>query len=162
MDDRERDLFELLGPVVDAQGLDLVETGLASAGKRTVIRLVIYSGAGISHGDCARVTRAAERALEDSDAVSESYTLEVSSPGLDRVLKEEREFDVFRGRTVRLWQEDGSGVREMTGISEGWRPEAGVVVVGDDGTEAVIPWRQVSKARLVPDGIGSEFGGKGR
>jgi ribosome maturation factor RimP len=159
MNPRERELFDLLSAGVASAGVDLVEVVLVPTGRRPVIRLVIHGASGVTHGDCSRVTRLAGDILEDHEAVPGSYTLEVSSPGTDRHLREGREFEVFRGRRVRLWRDEDGQVSEHTGLSGGTRGEEEVVLVGDDGEETVIPWTSVKKARLVPEQAG--IGGTG-
>ncbi len=163
MNDRERALFEILEPVVTSGGAGLIELGLASAGRRTVVRLVIGSSEGVSHGDCAQVTRACAEALDAQDALPESYVLEVSSPGMERVLKEGREFDFFRGRRVRVREDHDGTTVETVGRCAGTRGDDSVVLRSDDGEERVIPWTSVKKARLVPgDPAVGGAGGKER
>jgi ribosome maturation factor RimP len=163
MDGRERELHDLLEPEIASQGVDLLEVSLAPAGSRVVVRIVIHSAAGVSHGDCARVTRIAAEKLDEREAVPGSYILEVSSPGTDRVLKSEREFDVFRGRRVRLWRDVEGTPTETAGVCAGTRENGLVVLRSDDGEESTIPWSSVTKARLVPDEAGfREAGGRKR
>ena len=158
----DRELFRLLDPVVAAQGVGLVEIALVGGGRRSTLRVVIHSEGGVSHGDCARVTRAIGDAVEDAGILSGGYDLEVSSPGLRRVLKQPGEFDLFRGQVVRVWVAEGEAQGEVVGVSEGTR-DGGVVLRLEDGSESVIPWSQVTKARLDPEGAASRgLGGKGR
>ena len=158
MSGQEGRVFSLLAPVVAAQGLDLVEIGLGGAKRGTLIRIVIHSPEGVSHGDCARVTRACSQAIEDDDAIDGSYTLEVSSPGLTRSMKDAREFGIFRGMPVRVVLAAGG---EKTGRCAG-ADEAGeqVVLQEEDGSETRIPWSNVAKAKLVPETRDRDFGGK--
>jgi ribosome maturation factor RimP len=146
----DRELFDLLEPTVASQGVDLVELRRVRAGRRTILRVVIHSAQGISHGDCARVTRLVEEVLEERGTPPGTYELEVSSPGIDRVLREAREFEVFRGRPVRIWLDEASPEREITGVCEGLRGDGAVVVRREDGAESVVDWLRVKKARLVP------------
>lgn len=143
------ELFDLLEPVVASQGVDLVEVRWTSSRSRGCLRVVIHSEAGVSHGDCARVTTAVDRAVDEAGLVSGNYVVEVTSPGLDRVLKGEREFEIFRGRRVRVWT-DGERP-EQEGISLGQSPEGEVRLRRDDGEVLTLPWPEVKKARLVPE-----------
>ncbi|MEZ5065480.1 MAG: ribosome maturation factor RimP [bacterium] len=152
-------LFELLEPVAESQGVDLVEVGLSRTGRGHVVRIVIHSEAGVTHADCARVTRAAGAALEEDETFPGSYVLEVGSPGLDRVLKEAREFDVFRGRRVRVWIREG-GTSERSGVVAGRRGDETVAILEDDGEERVFDWASVAKARLVPEQNRRDDGGE--
>jgi ribosome maturation factor RimP len=156
MEGRERELFDLLEPIVASQGVDLVEVVLGSAPGGRLVRVVIHSPDGVSHGDCARVTRALGSALDEESGFEGRYSLEVSSPGTSRVLKEEREFDVFRGLPVWVRLEDGA---ERSGTCAGTRSGEGVALRAEDGTESVIPWTSVSKARLA---VRRGVGGKGK
>lgn len=148
MEDRDRELFALIEPHVTSMGLDLVEVGLIPGGRGNVLRVVIHAVRGVTLGDCARVTRGLGPVLDASELPGERYVMEVSSPGTDRVLKEPREFDVFRGAPVRVFLE--SGGREISGLVGGRSGEA-VVVRTEDGGESFIPWSSVTKARLVPE-----------
>jgi ribosome maturation factor RimP len=143
--ERDREIFELVEPGVASQGVDLVDVELAPARRRTIVRLIVHSDAGVTHADCARVTRVASRILDESGAMAGSYVLEVSSPGTERVLKTPREFDLFRGRAVRVHLRDGS--EEITGRAAGARGDA-VALMREDG-ELILPWTRVAKARLV-------------
>lgn len=148
MDVREREIFDLVEPGVASQGVDLVEVALGGGRRRTVIRIVVHSEAGVTHADCARVTRIVGRTLDESRVVPGSYLLEVSSPGTDRVMKEPREFELFRGRPVRLRLVDTA--EEIAGRAAGTEGDD-VVLARDDGTRDVLPWPRIAKARLAEE-----------
>ena len=150
MQDGERNVFRLLEPVVRSQGLALVEVRLVGAQSRPALRIVIHSPEGVSHTDCARVTRAANEVIEASGTMPGGYLLEVSSAGLERVLREPREFDLFRGRQVQVRVADGDPA-EIRGTAEGSLEGDTVVVRGEDGGETRIEWARIRKARLVPE-----------
>ncbi len=163
MNDRERELFELLDPVLTTLEVGLVELALATAGRRTVVRLVIHSATGVSHGVCARVTRACAETIDSHEVLPESYVLEVSSPGTNRVLKDGREFEVFRERRVRIREDQDGSIVETVGRCAGTRGDDSVVLRSDDGEERILPWTSVKKARLVPeDSVPGRAGGKER
>ena len=156
MQSQEEGLYDLLEPHIASQGVDLVEAHWTNAGGRECLRIVIHAEAGVSHGDCSRVTRAVERAVDDEELVPGSYVVEVTSPGLDRVLKDGREFEIFRGRRVRVWMEGDPPERE--GVSLGLA--GGEVQLRlDDGELLTVPWPGIKKARLVPEARG--VGGNG-
>ena len=86
--------------------------------------------------------------LDVVDFGSGHYTLEVTSPGLDRVLKDGREFEIFRGRRVHIWMEGDPPERE--GVSLGLA--GGEVQLRlADGELLTVPWPGIKKARLVPE-----------
>jgi ribosome maturation factor RimP len=146
MEGRERELFDVLDPVVRTLGFGLVEVGLGGARGGVLVRVVIHSDRGVSLGDCARVDRALGPVL--GGVLEGAHTLEVSSPGTARVLRESREFDVFRGLPVRVRL--AGETEERTGTCAGTRSDGQVILRGEDGREAVIPWSGVVKARLHP------------
>jgi ribosome maturation factor RimP len=158
MQDGDRDLFRLLEPVVSSQGLDLVEARRVGPATRPILRIVIHSPEGVSHADCARVTRASSEAIEEAGVLPGGYVLEVSSAGLERVLQEPREFDLFRGRPVRVRMAEGDPV-EIRGIVGGVREGDTVVVLQEDGGESLIEWSRVRKARLIAETPGRRDGG---
>jgi ribosome maturation factor RimP len=165
MGSQEGELLAVLEPVVVSQGVGLVEVALVAGGRRPTLRIVIHSDGGVTHGDCTRVTRACADAVEDAGLLPGGYQLEVSSPGLRRVLKAPREFDVFRGQTVRVWvaDTDEDTRTEIVGVAQGTRESEGVVLRTEDGRESVIPWTRVAKARLEEaDAKTPGLGGKGR
>jgi ribosome maturation factor RimP len=143
---REDDLFELLEPVVAERGVDLVEVGTGRSGARELLRLVIHGSRGVSHEDCTRVTRAAYAALEASGMLAGSFALEVTSPGLDRVFKHPREFEIFRGRPVRVWMHEADDV--LAGVASGLT-DGEPVVLDENGVPTQLAWSAVKKARLA-------------
>lgn len=89
---------EIIQPVLDDLGLELVELQLRSEGKKgLVLRIIIFKEGGVSLDDCAQVSREVGFLLEVEDPIGRSYVLEVSSPGLDRPLKTERDFERNKG-----------------------------------------------------------------
>jgi ribosome maturation factor RimP len=144
MGGRERELFDLLQPVVRAAGFDLVEVGTGSTRGGALVRVVIHSPRGVTLADCARVDRAASPVLDG--VLGGAHILEVSSPGTSRVFKDRHEFDVFRGLPVRVRMEGET--EERFGMSAGTRNEEQVVLRAEDGTESVLPWSRVAKAHL--------------
>jgi ribosome maturation factor RimP len=147
--DRE-ELFRALEPAAQSAGLDLVEVSLEHRGRRSVVKLVVHGAQGVSLGDCEKVTRNAEDLVEGGSLISGSYVLEVSSPGLDRVLKSEREFDLFRGRKMRIRLQENPE-REIVGWSEGTREGHHVALRGDNGDVSVLSWSSVARASLDPN-----------
>jgi len=88
--------------VAESSGLELVEVDMRGGGKARMLRIVIDKAAGVTHEDCASVSREVGTILDVEDAVPGSYTLEVSSPGLDRRLEKAADFTRFTGSLVKL------------------------------------------------------------
>ena len=96
-------LFEAFEPEVRAAGLELLDVELTSDEfKKTILRVTIYSPNGVSLDDCVNVETIISPMLDEMDPIAGSYNLEISSPGLERVLKRDKEYEIFGGRLCRV------------------------------------------------------------
>jgi len=93
---------QLIEQVVESQGYELVDAELKGAGKNSVLRLFIDRPDGITHRDCELVSEQVGTVLDVEDLIPFSYTLEVSSPGLDRKLVKEADYTRFEGKLARI------------------------------------------------------------
>jgi len=99
----ESRLAGLIGPVVAAAGMDLESVRASVAGRRRLLRVVVDSDHGVSLDDAAEVSREVSAALDATDVMGDMpYTLEVSSPGVDRPLTEPRHWRRAARRLVRV------------------------------------------------------------
>ena len=149
MDETERlsKIEETMEPVLRSHGLDLVDIDWRREGRRWVLRLFVDKPGGTSIGDCQHVSREAGDVLDVSGLISESYDLEVSSPGLDRVLRKEREFRWARGKLVRCWFSDPvAGRTEVRGRLLDVLSDR--LVVQEASGTVEVPRRLLTKARL--------------
>ena len=92
----------LIEQVVESQGYELVEAEIKGAGNNSVLRIFIDRPEGISHHDCGLVSEQVGTVLDVEDLIPFSYTLEVSSPGLDRKLVKESDYARFDGKLARI------------------------------------------------------------
>jgi len=92
----------LIREVVESQGYELVDAELKGGGKSSVLRVFIDKPAGISLRDCELVSEQVGTVLDVEDLIAFSYTLEVSSPGLDRKLAKESDYARFEGKLARI------------------------------------------------------------
>lgn len=106
--------------VAASHALEVVEVELRGGGKARMLRIFIDKPQGVTHEDCANVSREVGTILDVEDAVpGGSYTLEVSSPGLDRKLSRPADFDRFQGSRVKLMtREPVNGNRHFEGRLE--------------------------------------------
>lgn len=156
-------LTEVAEGVARTTGFHLVDLDLAGGARRRIVRVTIDKEGGVSLDDCQFYSRELEErldALAGTDnaigALSGPYVLEVESPGLDRALKKDREFEYFKGRTVRVSTYGPiDGRRRFIGTLLGLR-DGHVELAGPDGEHWSIPRAQVARARLYVD-----FGGRG-
>ncbi len=141
-------------PAVRAQGLTLVDLEVRGGGRRSVVRIFVDKPGGVTIDDCQRLSGEAGDLIDVSGLVSGSYDLEVSSPGLDRELRKDRELQWAGGRLVRVWlREAADGRRELTGRLARVTPDA-LTLAGPDG-EHRIARDLVTKVRLEIEPRGS-------
>lgn len=115
-----QELETILSPLVEQEGGELVDLQWRREGGRWVLRLFLDKKGGITLDDCEYFSNRVGAALDERDAIEQSYTLEVSSPGLDRVIKKDADFARFAGKPVKLklkFPENGS--RRFSGILKG-------------------------------------------
>ncbi len=141
-------LTNLLNPVVTGLGYELVGAELLPQRRGSLLRLYIDAEKGITLKDCQTVSRQIEGVLDVEDPISGEYTLEVSSPGLDRPLFTLEHFEHFCGSQVKL---------SLSGLFEGRRKISGLlkavegneIIVLEQEQEFRIPFSQIDKARLI-------------
>src|ERR1051326_1416665 len=104
---------EIAGRVATAHGVEVVDVELRGGGRARTLRITIDKLEGVAHEDCAMVSREVSTILDVEDAVQgPSYTLEVSSPGLDRPLKRPEDYQRFTGsRSEEHTSEPANGTR---------------------------------------------------
>lgn len=93
---------EYVWPIIEQNNYELVETEFVKEGANYYLRLYIDKEGGFSINDCEKVSRYLEQKLEEDDFIDKAYILEVSSPGIDRVLKKESEYVKYKGRIVDI------------------------------------------------------------
>jgi ribosome maturation factor RimP len=155
---------EMARAIAEFEKMELVHLEMNREGAGWILRIFIDSDRGVTLDDCSRVSRQLSAHLDAEDPIERSYTLEVSSPGLDRPLFSERDYERFAGRQVRISTFGPiDGRRNFSGRLLGLTDGA-VHLALDNGSEIAIPRDQVAKARLeaVIEGFGESAGGRGR
>ncbi|MBZ0070190.1 MAG: ribosome maturation factor RimP [Thiohalobacteraceae bacterium] len=141
----------LLEPAVTALACELVGIEYRPSGKHGLLRVYIDKPGGVTIDDCSAVSYQVSGLLDVEDPVPGNYTLEVSSPGLDRPLFQAQDFERFTGREVKLRTRfPVDGQRNFKGLLQGLH-EQQVVIEQQDGTRVSLSLDQVEQARLVPD-----------
>ena len=148
-------LMRLLEPPIEALNYELVDVEFAQAGRGGVLRIFIDrraedSSLGITVDDCANVSHAVSQVLEIQDPIKGHYTLEVSSPGFDRILRTRAHFERFVGE--RIFAElklPIEGRRRFVGVLKSIAGDT--VVVEVDGKAHSLPCERIQKARLRPE-----------
>jgi len=137
---------ELLKPSINALGYELVALELDAK----VLRIYIDQAAGITVDDCARVSRQVSAVLDVEDPVAGAYTLEVSSPGLDRPLVKVDDFKRHVGEKIRVRTHEAVlGRKNFTG--ELVSAENELIVVEVDNEQYELAYSNIAKARCVPE-----------
>ena len=137
-------LAGLLAGPIEALGLDLEAVDLSRAGKRSVLRVAVDKDGGVDMDDIAAATAEVSRVLDDGDAMgNQAYTLEVSSPGVDRPLTLPRHWRRNTGRLVKATLTEGD---DLTGRIVATDDSGADVDV--DGTVRRLAYAEVAKARI--------------
>ncbi len=151
MSNKADELIEMLTPTVAALKLELLGIEFAQSGSRALLRLYIDAeGRLINIEDCEAVSREVAAILDVNDPISSNYTLEVSSPGLDRPLFKPAHFTRFMGEQVKvnLRLPQNSRRRVQGRIA---KVEGEMITIAEEKAEFEIAFDNVEKARLVPD-----------
>jgi ribosome maturation factor RimP len=140
-------------PILDSMQLELVEIEFARMGKDAVLRLFIDKEGGVTLDDCAGVSRELSAILDVEEVITVNYTLEVSSPGLDRPLKKIQDYERYAGRLVKIrtyepFPDDAGNKRKtflgtLAGLVDG-----AVRITLKEGQTASIPLDRIAKANL--------------
>ena len=144
----EEGVRELIEPVIKAFGADLEDIKLAKMGRKFFLRVFVEKESGVSLDDCEAISRDIGAVLDVEDLIPSSYVLEVSSPGLDRSLKNPADFKKFSGKTARVVTSEP--IENQT-FFIGVIIEAGdveVVMLLPKDKKVTIPYKDISRARL--------------
>ncbi|PAV26816.1 ribosome maturation factor RimP [Tamilnaduibacter salinus] len=143
-------LESILTPVIEGLGFECWGIDYRSQGRHSVLRVFIEDAEnGVSVDDCERVSRQISSVLDVEDPIRNEYTLEVSSPGMDRPLFYPHQYEAWAGHRIRLRLRMAfEGRRKFEGRLCGL--EDGDVVVQVDDEELVLPFDSIEKANIVP------------
>ncbi|HYC03458.1 MAG TPA: ribosome maturation factor RimP [Azospirillaceae bacterium] len=139
----------IITPTVEGMGYELVRV-LITGGARPTLQIMAerQDGAGMTVDDCAEISRAVSALLDVEDPIAGAYTLEVSSPGIDRPLTRLKDFSTYAGYDARVEANAMiDGRRRFTGVLRGVEGED-VLIETTEGT-ARIPFGLVMRAKLV-------------
>ena len=142
------DVEALVGPVVEASGLELWEVSFRGEGGRSVLRVSVDREGGVDLDTIAAVSERLSRRLDLEDFGPRGYTLEVSSPGLERPLRTPGHFGRSVGQQVKVKTKEpvsGSKVHEGALVSA----DAEAIVVASEGGELRVPYADIASAHTV-------------
>lgn len=140
-------LFELISPVVEKSNYELYHLELVKENGEKYLRIYIDTTDGISLEDCEKVSRAVSELLDVEDPISDAYYLEVSSPGIERVLYTDKHFEKYVGSEVVFkLKKLFNGSKKYEGRLIAFTDEA--ISVEADGKEIAIPREYIDFVRL--------------
>lgn len=140
----------LLDPLAVEYGLDLEDVTVTPAGKRRVLRVVVDSDQGVQLDTCAELSRAASGVLDQSDVMGGApYVLEVTSPGADRPLTEQRHYRRAVGRLVKMaLREGGELITRITAVDDAGVETEVPGVKGRKPTQRRVEFDEIARARV--------------
>lgn len=143
-------LNELIEPICEKMGYDLVRLQLSGGAARKVLQIMAErkDRKAMTVDDCADLSRAISPVLDEKDPIEDNYTLEVSSPGIDRPLVKLDDFDRFKGFEAKVEALSLiNGRKRFSGRLQGIDGSDVILLFEDD--EVRIPFDQIAKAKLV-------------
>ena len=144
----DRRLAEIIQPVIEGMGFELVRVRLMGGKSSTIQIMADRPDGGIEVDDCAEISTAISTLLDVEDPIDENYTLEVSSPGIDRPLTRLKDFSTWEGYEVKLeTTELIDGRRRFKGILAGVERDEVLVIIEQNTIGLKFDW--LSDAKLV-------------
>ena len=145
----EQKALELLQPVLDQGGYELVDLEYVREAGTWYLRAYCDKEGGITVDDCEIISRAFETRLDEADLIDEAYILEVSSPGLGRPLKKEKDFQRAMGGPVEVRTYKAvDGEKEFYGTLLSYDADKVVIELEDDAGEKVFPRTEIALIRM--------------
>ena len=143
-----RQVFDLIEPVLDGIGFELVDVEYLSKYGNWVLRVYIDKEGGVTIDDCARVSGELGFLIDIKDIIGHKYILEVSSPGLNRPLKKETDFIRAVDKKIKVKMAAPiNGRRNFSGYLKDFKDKK--ILIEDEGGLITLPWPEVDKANLV-------------
>ncbi len=147
----EQHCTELVTPIIDENNFELVDVEYVKEGADYYLRVYADKEGGINIDDCVLISRALEAKLDEADKIKDAYILEVSSPGLTRPLKKEKDFKRSIGKLVEIkLYKQYNGTKELTGVLEKY-DENTITIMNDDEKheEITLNKNEISMIRLA-------------
>ncbi|MBO5104080.1 MAG: ribosome maturation factor RimP [Ruminococcus sp.] len=144
----EQKVYDLVKPITDELGYYLWDVCYEKEGAVWYLRIFIDSDDGITIEDCERANAPINAVMDEKDPISQAYTLEVGSAGLERELVKEEHFEICEGDTVRIrFIRNVDGEKEVTAVLSG-ADKDGVSIVLDDGSRKTFPLSDIAYVKL--------------
>ncbi len=147
----EQHCTELVVPIIEENNFELVDVEYVKEGSDYYLRVYADKEGGINIDDCVFISRALEAKLDEADKIKDAYILEVSSPGLTRPLKKDKDFKRSIGKLVELkLYKQYNGTKEYVGVLENF-DENTITIMNDDDNHEEITFNRsdISMIRLA-------------
>lgn len=138
-----------LEPIMNEFAYELVDVEFVKEGPSYYLRIYIDKEGGIAIDDCSLTSKALEAVLDEKDPIELPYVLEVSSPGLDRILKKDKDFERFTGNVVDVKLYEPIGKRKTFQGELLEKTKDTLKIVEEDGCERVFDVKNVATVRLA-------------
>ena len=139
----------LLQPVIQKIGYDLYDVEYAKEGKNYFLRIFIDNEKGIDLNDCEKVNNSITEILDKEDYIKEQYFLEVSSPGIERVLRKDKHLKQNLGGQVnmKLFKKDENGAKEYIGELKQFDEQN--IIISQDEKEVKIERKNIAQIKTI-------------
>ncbi len=147
----EQHCTDLVTPIIEENNFELVDVEYVKEGADYYLRVYADKDGGINIDDCVLISRALEAKLDEEDKIKDAYILEVSSPGLTRPLKKEKDFKRSIGKLVEIkLYKQVNGTKELCGVLEAY-DENTITIMNDDDNhdEITLNRSDISMIRLA-------------
>ena len=145
----EATIEEIVQPIVDAKNFEIIDIEYVKEAGEYYLRVYLDKEGGISLSDCELVSRELSEILDVKDPIKDNYFLEVSSPGLDRPLKKDKDFERYKGRDVEIkLYKPMNGSKQFEGELVGLTEDNNIKVIIDD-KEVEFTKKEVALIRLL-------------
>ena len=133
----EKRVESLLKPTIEKMGYDLYDVEYVKEGKNFFLRIIIDNAEQIDLEDCEKVNHAINDLLDEADYIKEQYFLEVSSPGVERILRKDKHLKQNLGKEiqVKLFKKDENGKKEEQGILKSFEEEKITIEIANEEKE---------------------------
>lgn len=144
-------IYDLALQAAEDEGLELVSVDILGRGSKTMLKVIIDREGSVNIGDCERMSRSLESLLDVEDPIQGTYVLEVSSPGLDRPLVKQKDFEKSIGKLARITTSEKINnetffIGRITDAGEGWVRLK--IEEKNKSKDIFIPMDKIKKARL--------------
>jgi ribosome maturation factor RimP len=141
-------LEEIAQKVASADGLEVVDVEVKGSGRNQLLRIYIDKPQGVTHADCEQVSQQVGSVLDSADLLPGNYTLEVSSPGVERKLKKWKDFERFQGHRMKvILREPLEAVKHFDGVLQSAHDGA-LKMELNGGKSVEFRFEQVDRANL--------------